>query len=62
MDAGAISQGIFEEEIRWGDRSGTDGKKGAMISTTETIAFRLKEARTEVFRRLYLNPLKQFGE
>ena len=44
---------LFEEETRLGDRSEMDGKKGAMISTTEIIAFRLlKEAGTEEFRRL----------
>jgi len=50
VDADAMSRGIFEEEIRSEDWM---GKKGAMISTTEIIAFRLlKEAGTEEFRKL----------
>jgi len=63
--------------MRLGDWSEMDGKKGAMISTTEIIAFRLlKEAGTEEFRKLskllkgfnpstvepFLDPLKQFSE
>jgi hypothetical protein len=55
------SYGVYEvanascskEEIGLGDGSKIDEKKGAMISTTEIIAFQLmKEAGTEEFRRL----------
>ena len=42
-----------KEEIGLGDGSKIDGKKGAMISTTEIIAFQLmKEDGTEEFWRL----------
>jgi len=44
---------LFEEKIGLGSQPKMDGKKGAMIPTTEIIAFELlKEAGTEEFRGL----------